>query len=1215
MIDTLTLKGKRYLTIGVTIATILWSIGIFSIQFAAGAVSGDLIKIQCTGDNQAVCTAVYYLGADGKRYVFPNEKTYKTWYDDFSSVQSISQTEMESYPIGGNVTYRPGVKMVKITTDPKVYVVAKNGTLRWVKSEAVARDLYGDNWNKMIDDVPDPFFVNYTISDDDVDDASEYDKDAEKAGSPTINEDKGLTQGGGGAAQGGSTLTIALSPDTPASGLVFGSSARVPFTTFTLTASSDGDVKVDSITIERVGIAQDGAFSDFDLLDAETELPLNNFSKSLNSSHQAVFGDDIVVKAGMTKKIIVAANMASGALSSYAGETPAIAVVDVKLKGGATLVGNLPITGNYQTVNGTVTAGSAEVSVGSNNPSATTKEVGTTNYIVSSIKITNNSSATNQDFKVKSITWTNNGSSAPDDVENLELINTNSGEVLATIAHPDSDEVSFTGLNLEVKKGNSINLDLRLDIKSGSARKISYDIDQKADIVIFDMLRGVNVLPTYKDKDGSSVTSSPFYNANDTTIGDGKLRIESMAITPDRIAENQRGVLVGKFKFVMEGEPGNITALGLKISTTTTGTLTADDVVSAITNLVIKDPDGNTVAGPQDPKANQANNGFTATTTDTITVPVGETVYSVYADLSDDWTANDTIQIGIFPEAITIKGDVSGNTITPTPSGQVQSTQLTIKAAALAVSQDSVPASQTVVAGTQDFEVSRIVLDASDSGSDVRVTQVKIPIKTTGNAFPDILTGIQLFDGTTEIPVDTRSISCSGATCSTAGSRGTTTLTISAGNLVIPAGQTKVIRVVGDVGTGATSGTFKVGVFSDVITAIDSESQTVTETTTNSDGPTMTLASGGTLNISITTDPKAALVVGGTTVDVGKFIAEAKYEGMNIRAIGFEIKKPDGGIEGDKDEVDSLELWEQGGSSPLGTITVNKSRATITPADGISLAINEEKTYIVKAKFAELNDASPATSGAGVEVKLSYIDVSGTSTGSSSVTVNGIGNDFKTFTVFKSIPTVAIDFFDGSNQITGNSTVTLLKFHISADSAGPIGLGKITFGISSTTAGVKKNSLKLYESNSSGSEGDLLADSGDIKETMIVGGEYIHEARFDVNNDDSTNRDAADKTEHLIISAGSTKYFTLKGTVFAHDGTSDNESISTAIAGDNEFAGTTQLNFGDIDGTVGADDFIWSDLNFDQYASSTATNTVGWFNGYRVPGLVDTTTTAQTITD
>jgi len=108
--------------------------------------------------------AVYFCGADGKRHAFPNQKIHDSWYaGDFAGVVTVSDENLARVQLGANVKYRPGVSMVKIQTDPKVYAVDANGALRWVSSEAVAVSLYGAGWNQLIDDVPDSFFADYTI--------------------------------------------------------------------------------------------------------------------------------------------------------------------------------------------------------------------------------------------------------------------------------------------------------------------------------------------------------------------------------------------------------------------------------------------------------------------------------------------------------------------------------------------------------------------------------------------------------------------------------------------------------------------------------------------------------------------------------------------------------------------------------------------------------------------------------------------------------------------------------------------------------------------------------------------------------------------------------------------------------------------------------------------------------------------------------------------
>lgn len=128
-------------------------------------LSGQAANAHCQAGVliKASLPAVYYCGADGKRHVFTNDRAFFSWYSNFSSVQTISGETMASIPLGDNVTYRPGKRMVKIQTDPKVYAVAKGGVLRWVPTEAKAIELYGANWNQMIDDISDAFFVNYTI--------------------------------------------------------------------------------------------------------------------------------------------------------------------------------------------------------------------------------------------------------------------------------------------------------------------------------------------------------------------------------------------------------------------------------------------------------------------------------------------------------------------------------------------------------------------------------------------------------------------------------------------------------------------------------------------------------------------------------------------------------------------------------------------------------------------------------------------------------------------------------------------------------------------------------------------------------------------------------------------------------------------------------------------------------------------------------------------
>lgn len=175
---------KRFL---IALAGFGWLLSPLSAAALTPPVHGPGSLIKASG------SSVYYYGQDGKRYVFPNEKTYNTWYTGFGSVITIGDMELSGIPLGGNVTYRPGVKLVKVTTDPRTYAVAAGGTLRHITSEAVARDLYGADWNTKVDDLPDPFFVNYRLGSA-INSATDFAPTTETAFATSIGRDKGLDQ-------------------------------------------------------------------------------------------------------------------------------------------------------------------------------------------------------------------------------------------------------------------------------------------------------------------------------------------------------------------------------------------------------------------------------------------------------------------------------------------------------------------------------------------------------------------------------------------------------------------------------------------------------------------------------------------------------------------------------------------------------------------------------------------------------------------------------------------------------------------------------------------------------------------------------------------------------------------------------------------------------------------------------------------------------------
>lgn len=135
---------------------------------------------------------VYYIGQDSKRYVFPGQKIYMSWYENFDDVRTIDDADLNTFPIAGVVRYKPGVKMIKVPDDPKVYTVSAQGLVRHVMDENIAQALYGAAWNSYIDDMQASLFIsNYSFGAA-ITTSSDYDPAAQTAAATSISADFGL---------------------------------------------------------------------------------------------------------------------------------------------------------------------------------------------------------------------------------------------------------------------------------------------------------------------------------------------------------------------------------------------------------------------------------------------------------------------------------------------------------------------------------------------------------------------------------------------------------------------------------------------------------------------------------------------------------------------------------------------------------------------------------------------------------------------------------------------------------------------------------------------------------------------------------------------------------------------------------------------------------------------------------------------------------------
>ena len=110
-----------------------------------------------------ISDTVYMIDIDQSRRPFMNTQIFFTWYEDFRFVRVISNEEMASIPVGPPMLPRPGITLVKLHSDTKVYAIEPTMIVRHIPSETQAMAIYGDGWQSLVMDLEPYLFTRYSI--------------------------------------------------------------------------------------------------------------------------------------------------------------------------------------------------------------------------------------------------------------------------------------------------------------------------------------------------------------------------------------------------------------------------------------------------------------------------------------------------------------------------------------------------------------------------------------------------------------------------------------------------------------------------------------------------------------------------------------------------------------------------------------------------------------------------------------------------------------------------------------------------------------------------------------------------------------------------------------------------------------------------------------------------------------------------------------------
>ncbi|OGG74346.1 hypothetical protein A3A37_02595 [Candidatus Kaiserbacteria bacterium RIFCSPLOWO2_01_FULL_52_36] len=1004
-----------------------------------------------------------------------------------------------------------------------------------------------------------------------------------KANSLCAGTTTGTTGGtaGGTVTPTGPGLTV-MAAAQPANSLAPGGTSRVPFTTFTLTNNTGAAVSVTGITVQRAGLGNDAVFSGIVLVD-EQGLQVG-IAKTLNSNHQATVGDTFTLNAGQTKTMTVAGNMQSNTtLTSYSGQIVSLSVVGVNTS--VPVNGSLPITGAQQTINSTLTVGSVTTNISSLDPnSAQTKNIGDTGLKFSGLRFTAGSA---EDLKLYSIRWRLNGSVSASDLANIVTVV--DGTSYPTTVSSDGRYYTavFAG-GLLIAKGNAKDVYVQGDVvgTNASGRIAEFDVDKTSDAYFVGQLYGYGVAPaagstalSTASTHASAITAStPWFQGSTFSISGASVTTIAKAteVPAQNVAVNVPNQPLGGYVTNFTGESVSVQSAAFTIATSSGQT-------GYITNVSIYDENGAVVAGPVD----ASGVGGTLTFSDTITYPVGRHVWTLKGKLPSTYTNGGTVQLSTIPSDWTgVTGQTTGNTVTIS-TGTFSMNTMTVRAAALTAGLSTTPSAQTIVAGGQGVLFGNVQLDASQSGEDVRVNSVPLHVDQAFVAPGGTVTNLttcQLSDAAGNIlnygsNVVNSFTSLNDATTTTVT---TYTKTFSLNNsLTIPKGTIVTLTLKCDVGSSATAlDSYRFKMFSgDTLTFTGVTSGNSTSATiTSSQAGRQTIAAAGTVAVSTdSSSPSYAIGAGGATgVTVGVAKLRASNEAVNLSKVGLTLTG--GTYSGASGAQDLVTTYIYNGSTLVGTATFtgNATTATSTLLSTVSLPKDVDVKLTFKADLADIGTSQPGTSGDLVKVDLLDFEGSGASSGSTvrGGTVGGMTavSGVRIYNTFPTFAQIALT----SGALSGK----LIRFSVTADSHGDVGIARMTFQLATSTTGITMTSLGLYGYTDSNFSTAISGQgtSGQIGASVTA-----------TSTDSVIPISITASNSPVEVPAGQTYYFELRGSV---GGVTSGNSITTTLLGDTATAALAATT--SIIGNV-----IWSPNDTTQSVGST----VDWTSSYGVVGL------------
>ena len=995
------------------------------------------------------------------------------------------------------------------------------------------------------------------------------------------------------------TVSAVTAPSTAAIPVPLKAS-NVEVLKFKVTAPSD--TTLDSVTLTRKGV---GSYSDFDyvyLYDGATRL---TSGKSISSDTDQVTFTNLGVKltANEAKTLTVKVDMDSDASGS--GNIDYFELSKLSVASGATVTG-LPVDGSSISIaSSSVGTLTIDEGVTPNNP-----KVGASQATLAEFKLT---AGTAEKVNFSSITLTNSGNLSLDKINNWKLYQ--GSDVIAT-GKVSGEQVVFTlDTPYLLDRGVVRTFDVKGDI-SASARAddtLQLYLEETTDLL------GIGQSYGY----GAYVTNN-FGTGDQLTIQGGDLTISFNGPAATTVAKGATDVDVFDFSLTPQQ---NVTLKNLYLDIYDgAGTPDFTTESTKITNIKIIDADtGATVLGPVDASSFTDHTSYGSYTfTNDLSLTGGKTHnFKVTLNIASTWTSGSFyIELGDIADnyifsSTDVRNDDSSTTQYITdivPNTPIAGHTMTVSSASLTAALASAPAASTYVKGAQKVDLFGVLLTAG-SASSVKLSSLKVTANSTSAR--DYVSAIYLYDGTDQI-----------GTAQTLDSTGVATFDNL--NLTISEGATKNLVVKGDVATTLSSSQtvyLKIADPHTDVVGTDTNSNTVNPTSTTAiTGPTMTLATSGSLHVTAAADmPDSDILLSGSSdATLAKYKFSADNEAFNVTRVAFN----DASSNYD-DDISAVKLVysDENGNTVTKTgylssgqvIFDNLSPAFYVPKDGSAyLTVKADIATIGGSGGADsgdlpalslakdtTNDDQFKATGSGSGTTLDDDDVYFTgATTTASIAANAM-------TIRKAKPTITVDALPTTSLTDG--TQTLYKFTVTntSNESAEIGIKKFGFDVvlsdNSTSTALTLDTVKIYKST------DLTNNIA----ASIVNGSGADITGTANNLTNGTGSIYVKFTNEQSIGAGSSVTYVLKGRI---TNSAQYDSITTSLKAPAQSSVLTEY----LDGTVATSGayllvlnsasagagtesnayFIWSDQSTGtSHSADESTSSADWTSGYQVKTL------------